>query len=122
MSPVLVGLLSIIVGWIVSALSLFLAGRVISGKEASLGEALLIALVGPIIVGITGSVTTLLVGPVIGLLVSLLIWLWVIKSVFGVGWGSAFLISILALFMFIVAVAIVSFALGVTKIFFFKFL
>ncbi len=122
MSPIIVGLLSIIVGWIVAALSLFFAGRVVSGKEASFGEALLIALVGPIIVGIVGSISTFLLGPIIGLLLSLLIWLWVIKSVFGIGWGSAFVISILALFMFIVAVAVVSLALGVTKIFFFQFL
>jgi len=111
--------LPLLVGWVVSALALFFAGRIVSGKKASLAEAFAIALVGPILVGITRFIIAFIFGPIVSLIIALLVWLWTVKSVFGVGWGAAFLISILAIFMFVVSVVLVSFAIGLSEIIFF---
>jgi len=112
-------LFPLLVGWVVSALALFFAGRIVSGKKASLSEAFLIALVGPVLVGITTFIAAFIFGPIVSLITALLVWLWTVKSIFGVGWGAAFLISILAIFVFVASVVLVSFAIGLTEIIFF---
>jgi hypothetical protein len=101
-----------IVSWFITALSLYLAGRAISGEEATFGEALIIALVGPILVGISSALITPLFGPYVGIILALVVWLWVVKSIFGVGWGAAFAIAVLALITFIVVVLVLGFLLG----------
>jgi len=109
----------LLIGWVVSALALFFAGRTVSGKRASLAEAFAIALVGPVLVGITRFIVAFILGSIVSLIIALLVWLWTVKSIFGVGWGAAFLISILAIFMFAASVVLVSFAIGLTEIIFF---
>jgi hypothetical protein len=104
--------ITFIVSWIITALSLYLAGRAISGEEATFGEALIIALVGPILVGISSALITPLFGPYVGIILALVVWLWVVKSIFGVGWGAAFAIAVLALITFIVVVLVLGFLLG----------
>ncbi len=111
-------LFPLLIGWVVSALTLFFAGRIVSGKKASLAEAFVIALVGPVLVGITSFIVTFIFGPIVSLIIAFLVWLWTVKSVFGIGWGAAFLISILAIFMFAASFVLVSFAIGLAIIFF----
>ena len=115
-------LFPLLIGWVVSALALFFAGRIVSGKKASLSEAFVIALVGPILVGITRFIIAFIFGPIISLIIALLVWLWAVKSIFGVGWGATFLISILAIFMFVASVVLVSFVIGLQKSYFSKIL
>ena len=103
---------AIVVSWIATAFALYLAGRAVAGKEATFGETLLIALVGPILFGIAAAIATTLFGPVLGIILALLVWLWVIKSVFGVGWGAAFAIAVLAVITFLVVLVLVGFLLG----------
>ena len=103
---------ALVISWIATAFALYLAGRAVSGKEATFGEALLIALVGPILFGIAAAIATTLFGPVIGIILAILVWLWVIKSIFGVGWGAAFAIAVLAIITFLVVLVLVGFLLG----------
>ena len=105
-------IVAFVVSWIATAFALYIAGRAVAGKEATFGEALLIALVGPILVGIAAAIASTLFGPVLGIILALVAWLWVIKSVFGVGWGAAFAIAVLAVITFLVVLVLVGFLLG----------
>ncbi|MFQ5710810.1 MAG: hypothetical protein ACE5GD_03420 [Candidatus Geothermarchaeales archaeon] len=106
-------IIPLLMGWVISALALYLAGRIVAGSKASFWEALLITLVGPILVAVFGSLAFFIFGPFIGLLVTFLAWIWVVKSIFGVGWFSSLLISILTLFTFVLVILLVSFLLGI---------
>jgi hypothetical protein len=95
-------IISFIITWILAALAIYIAGKAISGKEATFGEALIIALIGPILVAISSAFITALFGPFLGLILAFLVWLWVTKSVFGVGWLAAFAITIIAIIVLII--------------------
>ena len=93
---VLLGFAPLVLSWILISLVLFIAGRVVSGKKVTLGQAFIISLVGPFLMGIAMLIARVFFGSIIGLLISFLVWIWAIKTVFNVGWGTAFLISIVA--------------------------
>jgi len=86
----------LVLGWILISLVLFVAGRIVSGKNVTLGQAFIISLVGPLLIGITMVIASVFFRPIIALFVAFLVWIWAIKTVFNVGWGAAFLISIVA--------------------------
>jgi len=109
---------ALVLGWVFASLAVYFAGRVVAGQKATLAASFVITLVGPILVALVGFTTVFIFGsisPLIGLLLALLAWLWLVKSMFNVGWLAAFGVSILAVFMFIVVVLLVSLVLGVTS-------
>ena len=115
---VVMDLVPLILGWIVTSLVLFIAGRIVSGREATLGEAFMIALVGPILIGITMLITKSFFGPLLSLLIAFIIWIWTIKTVFDIGWGAAFLISILSSITLVVVIVITAILLGIASLLF----
>jgi hypothetical protein len=99
-------LIQIVVGTIIIAPILWLAGRALVGKDkAKFTDAIWIVLLGTIIGAIVGA----FVGGLIAAIVMFVIWLALIKHFFDCGWLMAFAIAIIAVIIFLV----VSVVLGI---------
>jgi hypothetical protein len=101
-------LIQIVVGTVIIAPVLWLAGRALVGKEkAKFLDAVWIVLLGTVI----GAVVGALVGGFGGLVAAVImfiIWLALIKHFFDCGWLMAFAIAIIAVIIFVVIVAILA--------------
>jgi len=103
-------LIQIIVGVIVIAPILWLVGRGLVGKDkAKFTDAIWIVALGLIIGAVLGSFIHGLIGAVI----SLIIWLALIKHFFDCGWLKALLIAILAFIVLIVIAVVLGLIIGV---------
>jgi len=97
----------IVVGAIILAPVLWLVGRAIAGKTASLMHAVWIVVLGVIINTVLGAY----VHGLLGLLVTLVVWVGLIKVFFKTGWGKAAIVGIVAIVVLAI-IAIVLAALG----------
>jgi len=97
----------IIVGVIILAPVLWLVGRAIVGKTASLMHAIWIVVLGVIINTILGA----FVHGLLGLLVTLVVWVVLIKQFFETGWGKAAIVGIVAIIVLAI-IAVVLAAIG----------
>jgi len=103
-------LLRIIVATMVTAPSLWIAGRMIVGVDkAKFSDAFWIVALGIVVESLAGSVVRSFFAP----LVQLVVWLYLVRHYFDTGWGSAFFISILASVVFILATMGLAILLGV---------
>jgi hypothetical protein len=97
---------NIIVNVIVLSPVLWIAGRLLAGKDkAKFTDALWIVVLGTII----GAVFQAFLEGALGLLgsiIMLIIWLALVKHFFDTGWLKAFVIAILAIIIYIIIVAI----------------
>jgi hypothetical protein len=102
--PSVAGLfISIVIGSLVQAPFLWLAGKWIVGKEKALfREAIWIGILGAVINIVISSVA----GGPIGGLAQLIAYLYLIKEYFDTGWGNAIIISIIATVIMWVVVVI----------------
>ncbi|MDW8034355.1 MAG: hypothetical protein RMI79_05455 [Nitrososphaerota archaeon] len=101
----------IIVEIIIVAPVLWIAGRLLVGKEkAKFTDAILIVVFGVIL----GVVIGALLHGLIGALVIFIVWLALIKHFFDCGWLKAFVIVVLAAILFIIIAVIIGTLLGVT--------
>ena len=109
-----VGLLvQIVVAAVIMAPVLWIAGRLLAGKDkAKFTDALWIAVLGTVI----GAVLGALVGGLIAAVVMFIIWLALIKHFFDCGWIKAFIIAVVAVIIFVVLVAILAVVLAVLGI------
>lgn len=99
-------LIQIVVGTIIIAPILWLAGRALVGKEkAKFTDAIWIALLGIVI----GAVVGALIGGLIAAVIMFVIWLALIKHFFDCGWIMALAIAIIAVIFFVVIVAVLAF-------------
>jgi hypothetical protein len=99
----------IIVGIIIIAPVLWVAGRVLVGHKAKFSHAIWIVVLGIIIGVIIGA----LVGNgLLSAVIMFFVWLYLIKHFFECGWLHAFAIAIIAVIIFIVIAAILV-ALGI---------
>jgi hypothetical protein len=103
----LIGLLvNIIVNVIVLSPVLWIAGRLLAGKDkAKFTDALWIVVLGTVI----GAVFQAFLEGILGLLgsiIMLIIWLALVKHFFDTGWLKALVIAILAIIIYIIIVAI----------------
>lgn len=105
-------LLMFLVSWVVVSLAVYFAGRVIVGEKARFTPSLILTLIGIVVVGLFSTLTITLFGRVIGLILTTIIWLWLIKYFFNTGWLAALGITILSVFMLIVVILILGFLLG----------
>jgi hypothetical protein len=103
----LVGLLiQIVVGIIVLAPVLWLAGRTLVGKEkAKFLDAIWIVALGTII----GAVVGALIGGLLAAIIMFIVWLALIKHFFDCGWLMAFAIAVIAVIIYVIIVAILAF-------------
>ena len=100
-------IVEIIVGAIILAPVLWLVGRAIVGKTASFMHAIWIVVLGVIINAVLGA----LVHGLLGLLVTLVVWVALIKIFFKATWGKAAIVGIVAIVVLAI-IAIVLAALG----------
>ena len=106
-------LIQIVVETIVIAPVLWIAGRIIVGKEkAKFTDAVWIVVLGVILGAVIGA---FLHGLVVAL-VSFIIWLALIKHFFDCGWLKAFVIAVLAAILFVIIAIIIGVILGVALI------
>ena len=90
MTSALAVIVEIIVGVIVLAPVLWLVGRMIAGKTASLVHAVWIVVLGVVINEILGA----LVQGLLGLLITLVVWIALIKHFFQTSWSRSAIIAI----------------------------
>ena len=98
-------LIQIVVGTIILAPVLWLAGRALVGKEkAKFFDAIWIILLGTIL----GAVVGAFIGGLIAAVIMFIVWLALIKHFFDCGWLMAFAIAIIAVIIFVVIIAILA--------------
>ena len=98
-------LIQIVVGTIIVAPVLWLAGRALAGKEkAKFTDAIWIVVLGTVIGAVVGAFSSGLIAAVI----MFVIWLALIKHFFDFGWIMALAIAIIAVIIFIVIVAVLA--------------
>ncbi len=119
-----VDLLLIIVGviilWIIVSIPVYIAGKIVTSGESSLGDAMIATLFGPIVYAITLFVVDYFLGPLIGsgayvlaLIFAFIAWVWVFKASFKTTWLGALAIAILAVLVFAAISIIFGALLGV---------
>ena len=98
-------LIQIVVGTIIIAPILWLAGRALAGKDkAKFTDAIWIVILGIVI----GAVVGAFVGGLIAAIIMFIIWLALIKHFFDCGWIKALAIAIIAVIIFIVLIAVLA--------------
>ena len=110
----LVGILvQIVVAAVILAPVLWIAGRLLAGKDkAKFTDALWIAVLGTVI----GAVLGAFVGGLIAAVIMFIVWLALIKHFFDCGWIKAFIIAVVAVIIFIIIVAILAVILAIIGI------
>jgi hypothetical protein len=99
-------LIQVIVGTIVLAPVLWLAGKALVGSDkAKFFDAVWIVLLGTIIGAVVGD----FVGSLIASIIMFIVWLALIKHFFDCGWLMALAIAIIAVILFVVIVAVLAF-------------
>jgi hypothetical protein len=98
-------LIQIVVGTIIVAPILWLAGRALAGKDkAKFTDAIWIVVLGTVI----GAVVGAFVGGLIAAIIMFIVWLALIKHFFDCGWIKALAIAIIAVIIFIVIIAVLA--------------
>lgn len=98
------------VGLIVMTFVFYIAGIIVVGRKRALfSDAFVIALLGTII----GSIISFFF-PFIGILLSLLVWLLLIRHYYETGWLGAIAVGILAIIIEIVVIVILAIILGLS--------
>ena len=99
-------LIQIVVGTIIIAPVLWLAGRALAGKgKAKFTDAIWIVVLGTVI----GAIVNSFVGGLLAAVIMFVVWLALIKHFFDCGWLKAFAIAIIAVIIFVVIAAILAF-------------
>ena len=117
---ILVFAVGLIILWIIVSIPVYIAGKIVTADESTLGDAMVATLFGPIVYAITLFVVDFLLGSLIGsaayilaLILAFIAWVWVFKASFNTGWLRAVAIAILAIFVFAVLSIIFGTFLGV---------
>jgi hypothetical protein len=120
LSSLIFTIISLLILWIIVSIPVWLAGKALTGGEASFGDALLATLAGPIVYAIVTFVVDFFLSAIIGsaafifgYILALIAWVWVYKASFGTGWLKAVLIALLALVIFVVLSIVVGALFGV---------
>jgi hypothetical protein len=108
--------IQIIVGTIIIAPVLWLAGRALVGREkAKFTDAIWIVVLGTIIGVIVGA----FVGSLLAAVIMFVAWLALIKHFFDCGWLKAFVIAIVAVIIFAILIVILALiGIGILKLLF----
>jgi hypothetical protein len=97
---------SLAVSWLIVSLAVFTAGKLIAGSRATFSKSLALIFIGVVIVSVTYAVASIGLTPVVGGIIAFIVWLFLIRVFFEVGWLSAFLIAILAVILLSVIIFI----------------
>lgn len=103
-------LITAVVGSIITAPFLWLAGRwIVGGEKAKFMDAVWIGVLGTVLNVVIGA----FVGGGVGALAQLVAYLYLVKKYYETGWGNAAIISILTVVLMVVLVAALVVLLGV---------
>lgn len=99
----------LIIMWIIVSIPVYIAGKIVTADESTLGDAMVATLFGPITYAITLFVVDFFLGALIGsgayiwaLVLAFIAWVWVFKASFKTTWLGALAIAILAILVFAV--------------------
>ncbi|MCL4420590.1 MAG: hypothetical protein M1477_02750 [Candidatus Thermoplasmatota archaeon] len=121
---ILLLLVGLVVAWILSAFFIWIAAKIVTGKRATFGRALLAALLGPIVFEIFYFIFAVglffLIGPVLGNFIAIIISILVLSALYGsifrTGILGGFLIAILVVVVTFVIIFIVGLILGISMV------
>ena len=106
-------LINLIINIIILSPVLWIAGRLLAGKDkAKFTDAIWIVVLGTVI----GGVLQYLFAGIIAAIIVLFIWLALVKHFFDTGWLRAFAIAIVAIIMWIVIAVIIAVIVGIAII------
>ena len=118
---ILVAIIGLIILWIIVSIPVWLAGKAVTGGDASFGDALLATLAGPIVYFVVSFLVGFFLSAVIGsvafvfaYILALLAWIWVFKASFQTGWLRALLIALLAWVVYVALSIVVGYLFGIT--------
>lgn len=107
--------ISFIINLIVMTVVFYVAGVIVVGKRRALfSDALVISLLGTVV----GNICLLFFPPVIGLILSLFVWLLLIKRYYETGWLGALAVAVLAVIIYVVVLIILAFLLAIPLLLF----
>jgi len=105
------GIVLFFVELLVLAVVLYIAGRiVVGGKRALFSDAFIIALLGTIL---SGVFVVFIPYSLLALLLSVFVWLLLIKRLYETGWLGAIAVGILALIVFVVVLVLIALLFGI---------
>ncbi|MEM2393915.1 MAG: hypothetical protein QXG11_03730, partial [Candidatus Bathyarchaeia archaeon] len=105
------GIVMFFVELLVLTIVLYLAGRiVVGGKRALFSDAFIIALLGSVL---SALFVAFIPYSLIALLLSILVWLLLIKRLFETGWLGAIAVSILTIIIFIAVLVFIALIFGI---------
>jgi hypothetical protein len=105
------GVVLFLVELLVLAVVLYIAGRVVVGKKRALfSDAFIIALLGTILSSIF---MVFIPYSLLALLLSIFVWLLLIKRLYETGWLGAIAVGILALIVFVVVLFLIALLFGI---------
>jgi len=91
-------LINFVLGLAILTIVFYIAGRaVVGGKRALFSDAFVISLLGTIV----ANIVSLFNLPLIGLILSLIVWLLLIKHYYETGWLGALAVAVLAVIVYI---------------------
>ncbi len=104
-ADLLFAVISFIINLIVMTIVFYVAGVIVVGKRRALfSDAFVISLLGTVV----GNICLLFFPPLIGLILSLLIWLLLIRHYYETGWLGALAVAILAVIVYVVVLVILA--------------
>ena len=107
-------LFTFIVGLIVLTIIFYVAGRVVvGGKKALFSDAFVISLLGTIVM----NVCLYFFHPLVGAIISLIVWLLLIKHYYETGWLGAIAVAIMAVIVSMVITILLGILLGISLLF-----
>ncbi len=110
-SETLLALVSFVVSLLVLTAVFYIAGAIVVGRErATLSDAFVISLLGTVV----NSICLVFFHPLVGLILSLIIWLLLIRRYYETGWLGALAVGILAAIVSLVVLVILGIILGIS--------
>ena len=98
-------IISFIINLIVMTIVFYVAGVIVVGKRRALfSDAFVISLLGTVV----GNICLLFFPPIIGLILSLIVWLLLIKRYYETGWLGALAVAVLAVIIYAVVLVILA--------------
>ena len=116
LGQLIIAIVALIIGWVIISIPLWLAAKVLTGGEATMGEAMLGMLLGGIVFAVvylatfvvTNTFTSAGVAVIVAGIISFLAFLGLYKMLFDVGWLRALAIAILAVIFAVVILVIIA--------------
>jgi len=106
---VVIFIAGLIILWLLVTIPVYLAGKIVTAGESSMGDAMIATLFGPVVYVVTLFGVNFFLGELIGsaayvlaLAIAFAAWIWVFKASVDTGWLKALAIAVLAILIFAV--------------------